>query len=115
MMEYRSNTYVSKWLAGEISGHSIDYVVSDWIRHYLIKKGNFKCWQCGWGEINPTTGKVPLELDHIDGDHTNCKKENFRVLCPNCHSLTPNYRALNKGNGRESRRRDSLDGKAPLL
>ena len=30
--------------------------------------------------------------------------ENLKILCPNCHSLTPTFGALNKGNGRELRR-----------
>lgn len=24
----------------------------------------------------------------------------FELICPNCHSLTPTFRALNKGKGR---------------
>lgn len=35
---------------------------------------------------------IPLELDHIDGDRTNDLLENLRLLCPNCHALTPTYR-----------------------
>lgn len=27
-----------------------------------------------------------LEIDHIDGDWSNCKQENLRFLCPNCHT-----------------------------
>jgi hypothetical protein len=26
--------------------------------------------------------------------------ENLRLICPNCHSLTPNYRGANRGHGR---------------
>lgn len=36
------------------------------------------------------------ELDHIDGDRTNHRLENLRMLCPNCHSQTSTYRAKNK-------------------
>ena len=35
---------------------------------------------------------IPLELDHIDGCHTNNLLHNLRLLCPNCHSLTSTYR-----------------------
>ena len=38
---------------------------------------------------------IPLELDHIDGDRDNNQIGNLRVLCPNCHALTPTYRARN--------------------
>ena len=39
-----------------------------------------------------------LELDHIDGNRMNHKIENLRLLCPNCHSQTENYRSKNKKN-----------------
>ncbi|PPD51194.1 MAG: HNH endonuclease [Methylotenera sp.] len=40
---------------------------------------------------------IPLELDHIDGNSNNNNITNLRLLCPNCHALTPNYRGKNKG------------------
>jgi predicted HNH restriction endonuclease len=73
-------------------------------RDYLIGKYGAKCKLCGWDKINPVTGKCPIELEHIDGDSTNNKLENLCLLCPNCHSLTPTYKALNRGNGRHKRR-----------
>jgi hypothetical protein len=42
---------------------------------------------------------IPLELDHIDGDRTNNELQNLRLLCPNCHALTPTYRGRNIGRG----------------
>jgi 5-methylcytosine-specific restriction endonuclease McrA len=75
----------------------------------LLEKNNYSCSECGWNKINPKTGKSPLEIDHIDGDCSNNKEENLRVLCPNCHSLTPTWKALNKGNGnKESHRYSGL-------
>lgn len=35
---------------------------------------------------------IPLELHHIDGDKKNNELVNLQILCPNCHSLTDNYR-----------------------
>lgn len=40
---------------------------------------------------------VPLELDHVDGDRTNNRLENLRLLCPNCHAQTGTYRGRNIG------------------
>ena len=36
---------------------------------------------------------IPLELDHINGDNGDNRLENLRLLCPNCHALTPTYRS----------------------
>lgn len=32
-----------------------------------------------------------LQVDHIDGDHTNNLIENLRLVCPNCHTQTDTY------------------------
>jgi hypothetical protein len=49
-----------------------------------------KCLICG---INEWAGKaITLELDHINGDHYDNKRDNVRYLCPNCHSQTPTFR-----------------------
>lgn len=49
-----------------------------------------KCEDCGIIEWN---GKdIVFELDHINGDNTDNKLENLRILCPNCHSQTPTFR-----------------------
>jgi predicted HNH restriction endonuclease len=44
-----------------------------------------------------------VEVEHIDGNWRNNQPSNLTLLCPNCHSLTPTYRALNWGRGREYR------------
>lgn len=36
---------------------------------------------------------LPLEVDHINGDAADCRFENLRFLCPNCHSLQPTSNA----------------------
>ncbi len=39
---------------------------------------------------------IPLELDHVDGNRKNNSLNNLRLLCPNCHALTPTYRSKNR-------------------
>lgn len=94
---------IEKWKSGKISGTISRQRLKDPIRKYILDKAGNKCSKCGWCEINPKTGNTPIEIDHIDGDVDNNKEENLRVLCPNCHSLTPTYKALNIGKGRKNR------------
>lgn len=70
------------------------------LRKYIFEKYDSKCCLCGWGKVNPYTNTIPLEIDHIDGDSENNSESNLRLICPNCHSLTPTYRGANRGNGR---------------
>jgi len=65
-------------------------------RLFLSGIKNQKCEECGWAERN-SDGYLPLELDHINGDHSDNRLENLRVLCPNCHSLKSNHRGRNIG------------------
>jgi len=69
-------------------------------KEYLISEFGNKCMECGWNKISPFTNKVPIQLDHIDGNSDN----NSLLLCPNCHSLTPTFGSLNK-NGILSKRK----------
>ena len=54
-----------------------------------------KCEECGW-EKQSKDGRIPIEIDHINGDHSDNRLENLRILCPNCHSLKPTHRGRNK-------------------
>lgn len=101
----RHEQYIKEWKNGLKDGNiGISMrVISPNIRRYLFKKYNSKCSICGWSQKNPMSNKIPLEVDHIDGNAENNKEENLRLLCPNCHSLTASFRNLNKGKGRSWR------------
>lgn len=101
----RYEILIPQWLSGEISGCGESGEALSFVRRWILERDGHKCSRCGWAEINPVTGKSPIAMDHIDGNHTNNRPENLRILCPNCHSLTPTYGSLNRGNGRPSRRR----------
>lgn len=70
---------------------------SSHLKKRLFKEGlkRPKCELCGWAK-QAEDGRVPVELDHINGDHHDNRLNNLRILCPNCHSLQPTHRGKNK-------------------
>ncbi len=80
-------------------------------RKLLISERGHKCESC---KNETWLGKViPLEVDHINGDHENHSRDNIRLLCPNCHALTPTYKNKNKGKGRANRKKYYLNSISP--
>lgn len=57
-------------------------------KNELINKRGRKCEECNLSEWNNQA--IPLELHHIEGKEDS--EENLKLLCPNCHALTYNYR-----------------------
>jgi predicted HNH restriction endonuclease len=51
--------------------------------------------------------RIPLEIDHIDGNSDNNVEQNLRLICPNCHAQTETYKGANagKGSSRQAMRR----------
>jgi Zn finger protein HypA/HybF involved in hydrogenase expression len=80
----------------EILVEDSDYGSISKLRGRLIKEGvkEHRCESC---KLTEWLGQpIPLELDHINGINTDNRIENLKVLCPNCHAQTPNYRGRNK-------------------
>ena len=61
----------------------------------LIKEGykEAKCECCGNKEWMGYP--IMLELHHIDGNRQNNQLSNLQLLCPNCHSITDNFKSKN--------------------
>lgn len=105
-MDFQYNRYIQSWISGDVDGN-VGVSAKNISRHlkkYLILKFGNKCSECGWNKRHSVTGFVPLEVDHIDGNSNNNLESNLRILCPNCHALTPYFKNFNKGNGRKWRR-----------
>ena len=92
--EYEYRKTIKEWLSGNDIMNSGSIKISNHIRRYLFEIQNSKCQECEWNKKNPHTNKVPLEVEHIDGDSQNNKFENLKLLCPNCHSLTKTYKNI---------------------
>lgn len=67
------------------------------LRKRLIAEEVFehKCSSCNLSEW--LGQPISLELEHINGRHTDNRIENLTLLCPNCHAFTPTYRGRNIG------------------
>ena len=93
---------IQEWKNGNWSGGTSNKL-STTVRRHLLEEANYTCTSegCGFNTPHPVDGSTVLEIDHVDGDGSNHRPENLKVLCPNCHVLTPTYRGRNAGNGRK--------------
>lgn len=73
-------------IEGRIRTHSHDPLK---IKHRLLQEGYLKeeCAICGFNERRVIDYKVPLLLNHKDGDKENFKLDNLQMLCMNHYFL----------------------------
>ena len=70
-------------------------IQSNKLKLRLLREGIFNT-QCSICLLKTWESKpIPLELDHINGDSSDNSLNNLRIICPNCHALTSNYRGKN--------------------
>ena len=93
LQKFRNKKSAQKYLLEDIfAGKYPQYNVSH-LNKRLIKEGikERKCECCGNTEW--MGHPIVLELHHIDGNHSNHSLENLQLLCPNCHSITDNFKS----------------------
>ena len=104
---YRRRVLLEDWLRTGVCGR-MSYQ-GHYVRDYLNEQQGGCCAICGtestWNGVMLT-----LIIDHIDGDPSNDRRQNLRLICPNCDSQLPTYKARNRGNGRYRRRQRYRDG-----
>jgi hypothetical protein len=67
------------------------YVTSGLLR--VILRHGLRERRCEWCKKTEWLGQpIPIEVDHANGINNDHRLENLRLLCPNCHALTPTWR-----------------------
>lgn len=104
----RKNKLENWLLTGEASVHGRQ---THYVRDHIFREQAGLCSVCSMpDEWNGT--RLVFILDHIDGNAENNRRDNLRLVCPNCDSQLPTYKAKNRGNGRHSRRERYAAGKS---
>lgn len=80
--EYQGNIKYQRYLSNP---DSYNGVTISWVKKHILKEQNFRCSICGMK--NEWQGKpLVFILDHINGDSYLNRRDNLRLVCPNCDS-----------------------------
>lgn len=73
-----------------------------WLKKFILKDQDNKCKICG---MNNFWNDKPLNfiIDHINGDASDNKRDNLRLICHNCDSQLETYKSKNKNSARKER------------
>lgn len=70
-------------------------------KDFFLEEQQNKCAICGCEPIHNGKSLV-FVLDHIDGDAANNKRDNLRLICPNCDSQLETFKSKNKKSSRRN-------------
>ena len=89
----------SKLILNEIMVKNSKFYNTNRLKKRLIKEGlkEDKCEVCG--QLPVWNGEhLVLQMDHINGDNTDNRMKNLRIICPNCHTQTDTFSCKTRKN-----------------
>ena len=107
--EYKHKESYMKFYEGD-GDYSNGYYSPKNFKDFFLEEQNNKCAICG---IEPIwMNKILIfVLDHIDGDCSNNKRNNLRLICPNCDSQTNTFKSKTKHSKRRDYIKENLERK----
>ena len=88
------NDFMTTYVEHELIFYVSDYIEETYPKEDFDEQLN-KYMECDYEDhlhyLVETWKKVADENVNVDGNFRNNKLENLSILCPNCHSLTPNH------------------------
>lgn len=103
LREKREKDRIEHWLATGDSGHQPISMIKGPVRRYMYKDQNNCCAICGM--TTEWNGKeLRFVLDHINGNAADNRRENLRLVCPNCDSQLDTFKFKNKNSARKYRK-----------
>lgn len=108
-IDYQKKLLVEEWLKTGVCQNANRPMLA--IREFLLLDQKGRCSICRNLFMWENKILVPI-VDHIDGNASNSKRQNLRLVCPNCDSQLPTFKNKNKGNGRVSRMKRYREGKS---
>jgi len=99
-VDFKTNEKYIHYLKNQ--DHYNKIINTTFLKRHVLKEQNNCCDICG--NKNEWNGKLLVfVLDHINGDASNNKRENIRLVCPNCDSQLDTYKSKNKNSARKKR------------
>lgn len=106
-IEYHKNEHYKYYLENQELFCRPEYTPRNYIREHILKEQNNLCDIC---KCEPIHNGKPLIfiLDHIDGNSSNNRRDNLRLICPNCDTQLPTFKSKNKHSYRRNYLRERI-------